>query len=106
MEIRIEVGPSGPVCDFCASVPVVKTYAAHPFVFMKSQPVEHHSDEGWSACKRCAELIDAEEWDKLTDRAVSLFKARHSIPRGDVPSVREQLRKIHAAFRENMIRES
>jgi hypothetical protein len=106
MEIRIEVGPSGPVCDFCLGQPVVKSYACRPFVMLETLPWEHISDESWAACKECSNLIDSERWPELSERAVQQIVRQFAPAQDDISAIRAKIRELHQVFRANRIPES
>ena len=94
------------ICDFCTQALFVKAYACHSFVYLKGTPMEHYACEEWTACVACAELIDHEKWDALTERAVQAFVKQHRPQGCDVPLVREHMHSLYQGFRQNMIMES
>ena len=67
---------------------------------------QHESIGAWSACDRCAVLIDAGRWSLLTDRALRRFANRYCVPKDEWREVREQLAEIHQLFKEHMIKKS
>ena len=76
----IEPG-SHPICDFCSDHNPVRVYAAADFTFQKESALPQVSEGAWSACQACAEMIDAENWPALTERALAAlykkFPSRH-----------------------------
>jgi len=103
---RPTLGLSPQVCDFCNQGTFVKAYACHAFVYLKGTPMEHYRCEEWTACAECAALVDAEQWNALTDRAVRAFVKLHRPLDYDVPALREHVSDLHSAFRQYLIRES
>ncbi|HXY14416.1 MAG TPA: hypothetical protein VEI26_07945 [Terriglobales bacterium] len=93
-------------CDFCTEGKFAKAYACHPFVFLKGTPMEAHARQDWTACAACAELIDADKWQALTERTLHGLVKDHGAPYEDVPAVRSQMRDLLDAFRQNMIPEA
>jgi hypothetical protein len=96
----------GDHCDFCTSQPVVQFYPCRNFDWQK-QPIFASESTGkvraWAACEKCAALIDAEQWDSLTERALRHFRRKHEIPRSAIPGIRGQLCEIHLLFRDHKI---
>lgn len=93
----------GEYCDFCTTEKVFKLYQCVNFVFNR-MPVFRKGVGTWAACQRCAELVDADRWPELTERAFLKFAKRHGpISRRDANGLREQFRTIHQLFREHKI---
>jgi len=99
--------PGKEICDFCVSAPKFKVYACCNFVipWTKRTVFEHEPIGEWAACHKCSEMIDADRWAELTERALRKFVKKHSVPGCDQQLVWEQLGQIHQLFREHMIRE-
>jgi hypothetical protein len=104
----IEPEPGREVCDFCCTSPTARLYACRNFVVPRTKHAvfQHESIGAWSACDRCAVLIDAGHWTQLTDRAMRRFATRFGVPKDEWAEVREQLAEIHQLFKEHMIKES
>jgi hypothetical protein len=104
----IEPLPGREICDFCATSATWRLYACHNFVVPRTKHTvfQHESIGAWSACDRCAVLIDAGHWAQLTDRALRRFARIYGVPRSDWDDVREQLAEIHQLFKEHMIKEA
>ena len=63
--------PGREMCDFCSEAPTTQIYACKNFLIprTKTATFQHESIGGWTACTKCAELIDGRRWAELTDRA-------------------------------------
>ena len=94
------------ICDFCNKGSFIKAYACHAFVYLKGTPMEHYRYEEWTACEDCARLIDAEQWNALAERTVQAFTTQHRTVTSDVPILREHVKNLHQAFRQNLIPEA
>lgn len=95
----------GDTCDFCCTSPVAKVYCCRNFEWSQC-PVFEVGLGVWASCRKCAELVDAEKWSVLTERALRKFVKRHQIPKQHVPTIRSQLAEVHRLFSEHRIRES
>jgi hypothetical protein len=100
--------PGREVCDFCSSSPTSRFYACRNFIVPRTKHAvfQHESIGAWSACDRCAVLIDAGHWSQLTNRALRRFANRYGLPKDEWRGVREQLGEIHQLFKEHMIKEA
>jgi len=100
--------PGREICDFCATSATGRLYACRNFVVPRTKQAvfQHESIGAWSACDRCAVLIDAGYWSQLTDRALRRFARIYEVPKDEWREVREQLAEIHQLFKEHMIKES
>jgi len=100
--------PGREICDFCSTSPTARLSACWNFVVppTKHAVFQHESIGAWSACDRCAVLIDAGHWSQLSDRALRRFARIYGVPKYEWRKVHEQLAEIHQLFREHMIRES
>jgi len=101
--IQIEAGPSGLICDFCLGQPVVKSFACRPFVMLETGQWEHISDTSWVACEECSELVDAERWLELSERALEQLVKQFAPAQNDIPAIRAKIRELHQIFRANRI---
>jgi hypothetical protein len=97
--------PEGPICDFCSDSPIYADYPARDFnVSQLPKPdgskLNINSESDWAACKTCAGLIDANNWDALLDRSVETFRKKygHRLP---VAEARRSIAELHRKFREN-----
>jgi hypothetical protein len=104
----IEPEPGREMCDFCGTSPTTRLYACRNFIVPRTKHAvfQHESIGAWSACERCAVLIDAGHWSQLADRALRRFANRYGVPKSEWREVREQLAEIHQLFKEHMIKES
>ena len=104
----LEPQPGREICDFCATSATGRLYACRNFVIPRTKHAvfQHESIGAWSACDRCAVLIDAGHWSQLTDRALRRFARIYGVPRSEWADVREQLAEIHQLFKEHMIKEA
>ena len=106
MKYRPISGPEA-ICDFCDLQPVVKIYdaapvstifAGHPIAILETR---------WTACATCAELIDQNRWQELTDRAAKCWLEMLR-QKGQEYSyqlqfnLRQDLERLYARFREAM----
>lgn len=98
--------PGGECCDFCTEGPIFGFYRCANFV-VKDRAVFHESkDHGvWASCRWCAELVDAERWSSLSERALRKFLKRHPVPRHDVPILWAQFTEIVRLFSEHQIKD-
>ena len=63
------VPQGGDACDFCNTSPAFKGYQCENFEF-SGLPLFRSGSGMWAACRKCSELVDAEKWSSLADRAV------------------------------------
>ena len=89
----------GDHCDFCCTSPVFRLYRCANFSAKGKLVFSSGVSVGsWATCRRCAELVDNDKWDDLTNRAVRKFLKRHRVARHEVAAVREQLAEISRLF--------
>jgi hypothetical protein len=93
------------VCDFCSAVPVVKIYDAPPILVDLPHAQIHVLDTKWTACRACANLIDEDRWEELTDRAVATWHSEAQargirIGERDLRDIKEEMFRLHGSFRE------
>jgi hypothetical protein len=107
MEHSQKIWQAGEVCDFCNRIPVVKVYGAAPIAFTLAfaPPIVHVCDTKWTACGACAELIEHDRWTDLTDRAMetrlaALTSRGVRIGYRERQEIKEEMRRMHASFRE------
>ena len=85
-------------CDFCLSAPVLKGYQCDSFS-LNGVPLFGGSSSLWMACSECAELVDAEQWSTLADRAYRGFVAqRHEVAGHEESQMRIELSEVIAQF--------
>ena len=103
----LEPLPGREICDFCCTSPTARLYACRNFVVPRTKHAvfQHESIGAWSACDRCAVLIDAGRWSQLADRALRRFVHKYGVSNDGWFEVREQLAEIHQLFKEHMIKE-
>jgi hypothetical protein len=104
-EVYVTAPAEGPICDFCSGTPI---YASYPAKTFTAQQVENpdgkklniNSQADWAACKTCADLVDASQWDALLQRSVKTFRVKFGgmIPERDL---RKFISDLHRQFREN-----
>jgi len=95
----------GECCDFCTAEPIEKLYRCANFQWRQHSIFPRGSVGEWAACGECAEFIDNEKWSNLTERSLRYFLREHTVPRYDIPVLREQFREIHELFRQHRHRE-
>ena len=100
--------PGTEMCDFCSTSPTSQLYACRNFMLPRSIDAvfQHESVGAWSACDRCAILIDAGHWSALTNRALRRFVNQHGVPEGEQSAARQLLLEIHQLFKEHRIKEA
>jgi hypothetical protein len=95
------------ICDFCDARPIAKIYDAAPVATVFAGERILFPDTKWSACASCATLIDQGQWGDLTDRCAKIWlkemRARGvEIGYSAQTSLRQDLERMHAFFREAM----
>ncbi len=97
----------GNTCDFCQTSPVFTAYACSNFL-VKGIPVftSGLAVGSWAACRKCAELVEGEKWNDLTERAYRKFAKRHGTARHRMLSVRMQFAEVSRSFSEHRVRKS
>lgn len=107
MEHSQKICQAGDVCDFCSGIPVVKVYDAAPIAFTVAfaPPIVQVCDTKWTACGICAELIDHDRWTDLTDRTMETWLAEQRsrgvhIGYREREDIKQEMRRMHASFRE------
>jgi hypothetical protein len=106
MELYPISGPEA-ICDFCDGRPVAKTYDAAPVLTTFASKLVLFSETRWTACKKCAELIDQGRWEELTERATECWLKELRRDGGPSPyllraALKQDLQLLHARFREAM----
>ena len=93
------------MCDFCSTSPTTQLYACRNFMLPRTMCAifQHETEGAWSACDRCAVLVDAGHWSALTNRALRRFVNQHGVLEEEQPAVRQLLLGIHQLFKEHKI---
>jgi hypothetical protein len=102
------VAPSAPTefpkavtpATFCNTSPAFKGYQCENFEF-SGLPLFRSGSGMWAACRKCSELVDAEKWSSLADRAVRKFVKGNAVPRQEVPKLWVQFTEIVRLFAEH-----
>lgn len=109
MSVFHVVPVGGDHCDFCTVQPVTKLYPCENFEW-EGRPVFASESIGkvraWAACEKCAELVDSNQWDRLSERALQHFLRGHKIPNSAVMTIQAQMRQIHGLFKDHRIQPS
>lgn len=93
------------MCDFCTAPDPYAEYAAADF---RDPHVPTIASTGaWCACRVCYELIEQDQWDRLSMRSARRYMKQHG---GEMSRLRgapvttmevfQDLRTVHAKFRE------
>jgi hypothetical protein len=95
------------MCDFCDARPIAKIYDAAPVVTVFAGERILFPDTKWPACASCATLIDQGRWADLTDRCAEIWlkeMRNNGIHTGyrERSTLRQDLERMHASFREAM----
>ena len=98
------VPSGGERCDFCNKSPVQRTYLCHNFL-LHGVPVFRSEQGTWATCQNRAELVHAESWAALTERAVECYVKRQRVSRFDVSPVRQQFAALVREFSGHVISE-
>lgn len=93
-----EKKPEPRLCDFCAAREIFRIYPVRDHYVAISQAT---STEGWAACLLCAELIDAEKWNVLAERALANFIRQHPEAKENRLELRQLIQELHQGFRDN-----
>ena len=91
------------VCDFCGTVPVVRTFVCIPHDMATAKvPIVINGDtfdkitlsdgDGmWAACRECEVLIEARDADGVAKRTVLVYAAANDNPYIDMKTATETL---------------
>jgi hypothetical protein len=94
----------GDHCDFCQTSPVFTVYPCSNFI-LNGMPVFPGGTTGtWATCRKCAELVDHEKWNDLTERAYRKFLKRHGASRREMLVVRAQFAELSRLFAAHMLK--
>jgi hypothetical protein len=90
--------PEDELCDFCSMLkPPYKEYPCKDFEIPRVWTI---SRNGWNACLKCAELIDANDREGLASRSALML----SFNMGDPPDeIYQEMRELHDLFFANRI---
>ena len=95
----------GECCDFCCSRSIFKVYKCSNFECC-GRPVFAPAPTGsWASCRTCSQLVDGNQWKRLTQRALRKFLKRHLVPLHEVPTLSAQFAEIHRSFAEHLLKE-
>ena len=94
----------GECCDFCCSRSIFKMYKCSNFECCGRAVFASAPTGSWASCRTCSELVEANQWDRLTRRALYKFLARHEVPREEIPTVWAQFAEIHRSFAEHLLK--
>jgi hypothetical protein len=64
------------VCSFCGERPVVAWFEGPSFARGVDAPQQVTSEEAWLACATCLALVDADDRERLVERAVDRLATR------------------------------
>ncbi len=92
--------PEPKLCDFCSVSEIFHVYPVRDYHAVFSRAI---STEGWAACKACAQMIDAEQWHGLVDRALDRFLRDHPELLDDRLPLRDFIQQMHQGFRDNRL---
>jgi len=81
-------------CDFCNAPNPLWRFRAEPFV-VDYGPMAGVSDADWAACDACRDLILADDYNGLVDRAMQMAPVIHDLAEFEV---RELRRWSHRLF--------
>jgi phage terminase large subunit GpA-like protein len=71
-----ERDPWTPPCSFCGERPTVAWFEGPRFRDAVDAPAKVQSDEAWTACARCFELVQADDREELARRGARRFGDR------------------------------
>lgn len=90
-------------CDFCSDAK--PTWRHHPTgpinlasKFEDPDGPQHWSADDWLACETCHRLIETNQWNGVTRRALNMMKARTADPKV-LAGIEDQLRTTYRALR-------
>ena len=93
----------GDHCDFCQSSPVFTVYPCSNFLHNGLPVFSGRTTGTWATCRKCAELVDGEKWNDLTERAYRKFLKRHGASRHEQLVVRAQFAELSSLFAAHML---
>jgi hypothetical protein len=109
VDVVLPIGGEESECDFCTSKPTTRSFPARTYLAGITHDGRFLRSVGdWAACAKCAELIDANEPDRLAHHATTKLVANHPLAgrMSDLAlraRVLENVRTMHAMFFENRI---
>jgi hypothetical protein len=89
---RISEPVTSPVCDFCSDKGPAWDYDCLDFMI----PPDHASAGGWAACTPCSDLIEADDYEGLYERALKFLEF---MPPAMAEAMRPRIRVMHGGFR-------
>jgi hypothetical protein len=103
MTVVFEAVPlGGEHCDFCSSPSISKVYECSNFECCGQAVFGSAPGGSWACCRTCSEFVEGKRWDRLTQRALYRFLARHEVPREEIPTLWAQFGEIHRSFSEHV----
>lgn len=87
------------VCDFCLADRAEWVLPAKIFT---APVIGHLSAEDWMACDICAELIEKDQWNRLTQRAVTYIVQRHPELATETAEVQTSVKAQYRMLRKNI----
>jgi len=66
-----------------------------------STPFVNESVGGWAACQTCHDLIEENNFSRLSRHSMALLLAEHPELEGEMESVQRHLNQLHKLFRKN-----
>ena len=94
----------GECCDFCCSRSIFKVYECGNFDCWGRPAFVSAGTGSWACCETCSELVDGNQWNSLTQRALDGFLATHEVPRQEIPTLWAQFAEIHQRFAEHLLK--
>ena len=88
---------NGDSCDFCRATLILKVYQCDGFS-LNGVPFFGSSSSAWTACSECSDLVDAEKWPELADRAYRFFLRSHGGVGYEESSIRADLSQVVMQF--------
>src|SRR5258708_18777362 len=107
MTVVFEAVPlGGGYCDFCCSRSIFKLYKCSNFECCGHAVFASAPTGSWASCQTCSELVDGNQWNSLTQRALDGFLATHEVPRQEIPTLWAQFAEIHRSFAQHLLGQS
>jgi hypothetical protein len=94
-------------CDFCSAPELYANYPAKTLTAWQLKDPDGNmlnvnSGSDWAACRACAALVDAGNWDALVERGIQWFRMRYGAATPEA-ELRQVIRDLHRRFRENRL---
>ena len=88
--------PDETICDFCAEPNPAHSIECAPFIMWSGSGLEHWSDNAWAVCSTCFDLIQANQWERVIDRAIRSYPAK--LTQAESSAYRAMLRVTYERF--------